>query len=57
MDSRAGPIRTMKGQARLAVGIMGFDTYMILETVPAPHAGSEPDTRSLTSHYATMLRH
>jgi len=46
----------MKGQARLSAGIMGLNTHMIFGTVPAPHLGSEPDTRLSTSHHATMPR-
>ena len=46
----------MIGQARLFAGIMGLDTHMILEPCLLHIRASEPDTRPLTSHHATMPR-
>jgi hypothetical protein len=48
----------MNGQARLSVGIMGFDTHMILGTVPAPHPGhrtGHPIINPPLRHYAGTL--
>jgi len=46
----------MNAQARLSAGIMGFDTHMIWEPCLLRIPASEPDTRPLTSHHATMPR-
>jgi hypothetical protein len=35
--------------------ITGFDTHMILETVPAPPSNTRTCTRTSTGHHATML--
>jgi hypothetical protein len=48
----------MKGQARLSAGIMGFDTHMILGTVPAPHPGQRTGHTVINQpsrHYAEAL--
>jgi hypothetical protein len=46
----------MTRQARPSAAIMGFDTHMILEAVPAPHSNAQTAIRTSTGHYATMPR-
>jgi hypothetical protein len=43
----------MKGQARSSVGIMGFDTHMILEIVPVCCLDPSP-AHPRTGHHATL---
>ena len=48
----------MTRQARLSAAIMGFDTHMILEAVPAPHSNDRTVTRAsnqTSRHYAGAL--
>jgi hypothetical protein len=44
----------MTRQARYSAVIMGFDTHMILETVPVLPANARTCIRSSTGHHATM---
>jgi hypothetical protein len=46
----------MTRQARSSAVIMGFDTHMILETVPVPPSNARTCTRTSTGHHATMPR-
>jgi hypothetical protein len=44
----------MTRQARPSAVIMGFDTHMILEAVPARHSNDQTVIRASTGHHATM---
>ena len=47
----------MTGQARSSVTIMGFDTHMIVETVPVSRSPRhQPVIAPSTGHRATMPR-
>src|SRR5262249_59984324 len=44
----------MTRQARPSAKIIGFDTHMILEAVPARHSNTGTAIRPSTGHHATM---